>query len=130
MSEEVAKAVVKKYYVQLLKKLPLKDKIFFGLLYQNKLIPSGSGGVIQELQTNKDKVRYYLDEVVLRGPEEYLPKLPKAMKVCEYLAAENLAAKMQKEMKSGTFITVLPCYIASFIVKYKDDRLIRLHYNR
>ena len=98
--EIVATSVIKHFYPELITKLPLEIKIFFGMCYKNDLIPSGNGGVIEKLGTRADKVSYFLDNVILPSPEEFLPTLLKVMEGCDNSGVQNLAKNI-KTMLTG-----------------------------
>lgn len=75
-----AKEAIKKYYVELLTKLPLDDEIFFGMVKCAGLLPLNTGDNIMANPTRAEKVAYFLQNVIEPGAELYLPRLLTVMK--------------------------------------------------
>ena len=103
--KQKAKDVIQKFNSELLEQLPLEDTRFFAKTYQAKLIPLGSGDVIQqEKSTRSDKVSYYLNSIVIPGAHIFLPKLLEVMKECDNIAVAKLADDINKALQeSGSY---------------------------
>ena len=76
MSEQDA---IKKYTVELLKKLPLEDEIFFGMAESAGLFPMDTGNKVRAKDTRASKVSFFLTQMTA-GADIYLPKLLGVMK--------------------------------------------------
>ena len=94
LSERKAVKAVKKFNVELLKILPLENKLFCAMLFQDDLLPLGSGDIVKEYQTRHEKVSFFLDNIIKPAPEKRLPKLLEIMNNCDDEAVKNLAAKI------------------------------------
>jgi len=101
-----AQDAIKKFYVKLVKKLPLDDDIFFGMVKQANLFPLDSGDsiIIAEVPTRAKKVCYFLQHVVAPGAEEYLPKLLEIMKNSKDVDVIKLANEIHAAIKPGIYI--------------------------
>ena len=56
--------VFKKFYVQLVKKLPMNDTLFTAELFANDLLPGDQKERVESLPTKSDKASYFLDHVI------------------------------------------------------------------
>ena len=56
--------VFKKFYVQLVKKLPINDTLFTAELFANDLLPGDHKEHVESLPTKSDKASYFLDHVI------------------------------------------------------------------
>ena len=92
---------LKQFRTDLIAKLPLDDAYFYALLVQADLFPLGSGDMVKKRTTRAEMVSFYLDEVIGRGSEIYLPKLIEVMKECNDLSLNDLAKKMKAMIRSG-----------------------------
>lgn len=120
MSESMTKNVVNKFYLKLIKKLPLEDKVFFGMLFENGLLPLGSGGIIEELKTRHEKASYLLDKIVLPSPKGHLPKLLKVMKECDDFGVQDLADDIEAKL-TGKNIIVYSNLNYNYACSYNHD---------
>jgi len=99
-----AQDAIKKFYVKLVKKLPLDDAIFFGMIKQANLFPLDSGDSIAAQPTRAKKVSYFLQHVVEPGAEECLPKLLEVMKNSGYFDVIKLANEIHAAINPGIYI--------------------------
>ena len=97
-----AKAAIKKFYMELLMRLPLDNAIFFGMAKAADLFPLGTADSIAAEHTRAEKVFYFLQHVVEPRADDYLPKLLKVMKQFEDDDVIKLADEIQAAIKLCT----------------------------
>ena len=90
-----ASDAIMEYNVELLRQLPLDDKLFFSMAKEAGLFPLNSGDSIAAKPTRAEKVSCFLQHVVEPGAEEYLSKLLKVMKESKVTNVVMLANKIQ-----------------------------------
>ena len=56
--------VFKKFYVQLVKKLPMNDTLFIAELFANDLLPGDHKECVESLPTKSKKASHFLDHVI------------------------------------------------------------------
>jgi len=100
----LAQDAIKKFNVKLLRKLPLDDPIFFGMLKEANLLPLDSADNIAAQSTKANKVSYFLQHVVEPGPEVHLPKLLEVMKNSENDDVIKLAHEIHATINPGIYI--------------------------
>lgn len=98
--------VIKQFSEKLYEQLPLEDDRFFSMAKQADMFPQNTGDFIKAKLTRAEKVSYLLEHVVEPGATEYLPKLLKVMKKCDFVNVEVLANEIQAAAKIGMYIYV------------------------
>ena len=98
-----AKDAIQKFKVELLKKMPLDDPIFFAMVEGANLFPVGTGDGIRAEKSRAHKVDYFLYHVIEPGADEYLPKLVKVMKESEVANVMRLADDIQAALLPGKY---------------------------
>ena len=110
-----AKDVLKNYLVELLKVLPMRDNTFLSILEQNGLMSDNDRDSIKAERKQNDKADYFIQHVIKKSTDKYLPKLLTAMeKYCEEqtdIALSDLAADMRAEMKGMCLHNYIHTYI-------------------
>ena len=91
-----AKDILRDHKVELLRILPLEDEIFLATLEKFQLLIDGSGAYIRAENPIHNKVAYFLQHVVERAPDIYLPSLIFAMEQSDNLAVRKLAKDMKE----------------------------------
>ena len=56
--------VYQKYYVELIRCLPMDDVIFIGELFKNELLPSDLKAKLKSLSTSREKAAKLLDDII------------------------------------------------------------------
>ena len=87
-SKTRAEDAIKHYIEELLRILPLDNKVFFARVYQADLLPTGTGDIVDQYETRAKKVSYFLHSIVIPGADVHLPKLIKVMKKCDECRAK------------------------------------------
>ena len=100
-----AKDILRDHKVELLRILPLENEIFLAVLEKFQLLADGIGACIRTQNPNHKKVAYFLQHVVERAPDIYLPSLICAMEQSDNLAVRNLA----KDMKERGMCIIIMC---------------------
>ena len=59
-----ASEMFKKFYVQLVKNLPMNDSLFTAELFSNDLLPGNLKEHVESLPTKSEKASYFLDHVI------------------------------------------------------------------
>ena len=96
-----AKDAIRKFTVNLLRQLPLDNKIFFGMAKTAGLFPGGNAESIAAKPTRAEKVDHFLQHVLEPGADSYLSKLLEVMKEFDDDSVNNLADEIQGAMGPG-----------------------------
>ena len=91
-----AKDILRDHKVELLRILPLEDEIFLAALEKFQLLTDGNRACIRAQNSRHNKVAYFLQHVVERTPDMYLPSLICAMEQSDNLAVTELAKAMEE----------------------------------
>ena len=105
--------VYQKYYVELVRCLPMDDVVFIGELFKNKLLPSDLKAKLKSLlSTSKEKAAKFLDDVIEpalnaenSNGEMYFTLLS-VMKESEYDTVKKLAEAIISELDHRSVSTV------------------------
>ena len=106
IDDAVAAVIVKDFTVKLLRQLPLDDSFFFAMLRGADLLPLNSGPYIKALNTNADKVEYFLHQIITPAASQNLPKLLRVMENSDAPNLVRLANEIQEKLAEK--ITVGP----------------------
>ena len=71
------------------------------------LLPHSSGHIIQRMTTRVEKVSFFLERVVSRGPDIYLPILINIMEKDDDLVLISLAKDMKNYMVTGNILVCI-----------------------
>ena len=110
-----AKEAIKKYYVELLDKLPLDDEKFFGMVKGADLFPLDTGDNIKAKPTRAGKVAYFLERVIEPGADLYLPRLLTVMKESKVVVLMKLAEERSYNGIRYVYSICTPHYQAIYI---------------
>lgn len=104
--------VYQKYYVELVRCLPMDDVVFIGELFKNELLPSDLKAKLKSLSTSKEKAAKFLDDVIEpalnaenSNGEMYFTLLS-VMKESEYDTVKKLAEAIISELDHRSVSTV------------------------
>ena len=104
--------IYQKYYVELVRCLPMDDVIFIGELFKNELLPSDLKAKLKSLSTSKEKAAKFLDDVIEpalnaenSNGEMYFTLLS-VMKESEYDTVKKLAEAIISELDHRSVSTV------------------------
>ena len=104
------KEAIKKFKVKLLRQLPLDDPIFFAMVERDGLVPLDNRDSIRAETTRARKVKYFLENVVEPGADDYLPTLLKIMKESDVVNVQRLADDIQAALQPGVYY-----YISTYV---------------
>ena len=92
-----------KYHDDLVKTLPMNDETFQEQLADNKILPHSVKAHINNLPTQSDKAKYFLESVIkpsiVANYTGAFYSLLEVMKNCEYPHVERLAAKIESDLE-------------------------------
>ena len=104
--------VYQKYYVELVRCLPMDDVVFIGELFKNELLPSDLKAKLKSLSTSKEKAAKFLDDVIEpalnaeNSNGEIYFTLLSVMKESEYDTVKKLAEAIISELDHRSVSTV------------------------
>ena len=98
IDDAVAAVIVRDFSVKLLQQLPLDDPLFFAMLRGADLLPLNSGDAIRALNTNAEKVDYFLHHIIEPAASQNLPKLLRVMENSEVSILVTLANEIQEKL--------------------------------
>ena len=97
--------VFKKFYVKLVKCLPMDDTLFRAELFTNDLLPGDHKEHVESLATKFDKAAYFLDHVikpsVTSDDGSSFDKLLNVMEDSEYQNVMELAEQIRSNSDNG-----------------------------
>lgn len=118
-----AKAVIRKFYVKLIRVLPLYDESFCDKAKKAGVLPSNVADRILAIQSDAEKVSYFLHHVVEPAADIYLPILLELMKDSQHFDVKKLANDIERAM-TGMYIYA---YIIIIIyIRLLTDQCIRM----
>ena len=92
----------RKYYLKLVKTLPMDDTLFTAELFSNDL-PGDHKERVESLETKSDKATYFLDHVikpsVISGVGSGFDKLLNVMEDSEYQGVKELAKQIRTSVR-------------------------------
>ena len=103
-----AREAINHFRLRLIQDVPLDDAIFYAQVKSAGLFIHNTGASITSKQTNADKVTYFLQHVIERSPDLYLPMLLEVMKKSGAVNLINLADDI-KAATSGVYICIYIC---------------------
>ena len=92
--------VIKKFYVELITSLPMKNALFRASLTANDLLPGDLKSVILSKSTKEEMVEYFLDNGINNDIESFY-RLLTVMKLSKHNQLKVLATKMQSCVETG-----------------------------
>ena len=92
--------VIKKFYVDLMKYLPMDQPLFRAELTAVDLLPGSLKSIILSKPTREEKVEYFLDNGINNDAESF-SKLIRIMLKSEHDQLKILATKIQSCIKTG-----------------------------
>ena len=98
-----ARNAINQFRLRLIQELPLDDVIFYAQVESAGLFILNTGASITERQTNADKVTYFLQHVIERSPDQFLPMLLEVMKESEAANVVALANDIEAAT-SGVYV--------------------------
>ena len=96
----MAEEIIRKYYVDLIKALPMNDVIFIAELYSAGLLPGNLKEEVQSKPTAADKADHFLQHGIKNDTDSF-NKLLKIMKSHNSDRLWKLAEKIQREITSN-----------------------------
>ena len=97
--------VFKKFYVELVKILPMDDVIFIANLYANDLLPFSHKEQIQSMPTEPQKATVFLDHVIqpslVIGDNSKFIKLLSIMEESNFVVLEAVADHIRSQLKQA-----------------------------
>ena len=107
--------IIKQFYKDLVKALPMDDAEFRSMLYSADLLPGNLKAVIQSKPTSADKAEYLLDHAIKKDATNFA-KLLEVMESSDNHALKKLANNIQNEIDSLSHSTGFSCYMCLSIL--------------
>ena len=101
--------IVRQFYEQLVKTLPMDNPVFIASLNTQELFPDDTKEAVEAKETKDEKAKYFLDAVIICGidyDDTYFKKLLNVMESSEYRPVQSLAKKIKDEvaMRKGKLL--------------------------
>ena len=93
--------IVRQFYEQLVKTLPMDNPVFIASLNTQELFPDYIKDAVEAKETKYEKAKYFLDTIITCGidyDDTYFKKLLNVMKSSEYRPVQSLAKKIKDEV--------------------------------
>ena len=91
--------IIKQFYKDLVKALPMDDATFRSMLYTADLLPGDLKAKIQAMQTSAEKAEHLLDHAINNDATNFA-KLLEVMNSSDNTALKKLASNIQNEIDS------------------------------
>ena len=99
----MAEKIIQKYYIDLLKVLPMNDVMFIGRLYSTGLLSDNLKKEVQSKPTAADKADYFLQHGIKNDTDSF-NKLLTIMEKHNGDCLRELADNLHKEMTSNNLV--------------------------
>ena len=98
--------IVRQFYEQLVKTLPMDNPVFIASLNTQELFPDDTKDAVEAKETKYEKAKYFLDVCGIDYDDTYFKKLLNVMESSEYRPVQSLANKIKDEvaMRKGKLL--------------------------